>query len=137
LIGFIKLVTMGEIAGILQLLCKNAHHDKRPANALIAKAIELCSQNGISYLTYGQYIYDNKTDSPLTTFKRRNGFVEMRFPRYYVPLTAKGRFALQTRLHLGIKRFLPKSIRNMALNMRSAWYERKSMSQHTDATELE
>ena len=49
LIGFIKLVYLGNIASILNIVSKNAHYDKRPTNALIAKAVEICSQKGISH----------------------------------------------------------------------------------------
>ena len=59
-------------------------------NALIAKAAEVCEQKGISHLIYGQFIYGNKRRSSLVEFKRRNGFEQVNFPRYYIPLTLKG-----------------------------------------------
>ncbi len=43
-------------------------------------------------------------------FKRRNGFRERRFRRYYVPLTVKGHLAIKTGLHLGLRRLLPASV---------------------------
>ena len=42
LIGILKVVYRGDIASILQLLVKSRHQDKRPANALLAKAMEIC-----------------------------------------------------------------------------------------------
>jgi len=125
LIGFIKMVYMGEIAGILQNLCMNAHYDKRPANALIHRAVEICCTKGIKYLIYGKYTYGGNSNSPLTEFKRRNGFEQVLLPRYYIPLTAKGRIAVRLRLHLGYKRLLPRSFIDLAIRLRSRWYERK------------
>jgi len=124
LAGFVKMVYMGNTAGILQLLCKNGHYDKRPANALLARAVQECHQRAIHYLTYGQYIYASKTDSSLTEFKRRNGFQEFLLPRYYVPLTLRGRIAVRTGLHRDLKRLLPAPAMNIALKARSTWYER-------------
>ena len=61
--------------------------DKRPANALIAKMVEVCEAKGISHLIYGLYNYGNKRNSSLLEFKIRNGFEEFLVPRYYIPLT--------------------------------------------------
>ena len=46
LIGFMKLVHIDEVASIMQFLSKNAHLDKKPMNALLAKAVELCEKSG-------------------------------------------------------------------------------------------
>ena len=126
LIGFMKLVWIGEIAGILQLLCKQAHSDKRPANALLERAVAMCCARGVRYLTYGQYSYLQKKQSSLTEFKRRNGFDAIRAPRYYVPLTLKGRAGLSFGLHRGWRNLVPGSILALALNLRAAWYRRTS-----------
>lgn len=123
LIGFIKLIYMGEIAGILQVLCMNKHSDKRLANLLIARAVEICCTKGCKFLVYGKYIYGSNANSPLTEFKRRNGFEQILLPRYYVPLTAKGRVAVQLKLQLGLKRLLPQIVQDIALDLRSRWYE--------------
>jgi hypothetical protein len=119
LIGFIKLVYMGPIASILNIVTKDQHYDKRPTNALIAKAVEICAQKGISHLIYGKYTYGNKTDSSLREFKHRNGFEEIRFPRYYVPLTLKGRVAVRLKLHRGLLGILPASVIALLLKLRS------------------
>src|SRR5207247_2863912 len=55
LIGFMKIVFVGKVAAMMQFLSKISHYDKRPANALIAKAVEHCAREGMSYLTYGKY----------------------------------------------------------------------------------
>lgn len=91
MIGFLKLVYRGNVASVLQLNSKAAHYDKRPSNALLAKAAELCEAKGISYLTYGLFNYGNKGDSSLREFKVRHGFGEMLVPAYYIPLTLWGK----------------------------------------------
>lgn len=123
LIGFMKLVHMGEITGVLQILCMNRHTDKRPANLLLAKAMEICCARKCKLLVYGKYIYGKNSDSALTEFKRRNGFEQIMIPRYYVPLNRKGKIAVRLRFHLGIKHVLPKSLQGIALSLRSRWYE--------------
>ena len=70
------------------------HRDKAPTNALIAKAVEVCAEKGISYLTYGKYHYGKKDAKSLSDFKMRHGFDKIDIPRYYVPLTLKAKFAL-------------------------------------------
>ena len=124
LVGFIKMVRTGEYASVLQLLCKQAHQDKRPANALLARAVQRCCADGLPYLVYGQYAYGNKTISPLTEFKRRNGFEQYLLPRYHIPLTVKGRLALALGLHRDWKEWLPRSAWDLALTVRAAWYRR-------------
>jgi hypothetical protein len=122
LIGFIKIVYVEKIARMMQILSMNSHFDKRPANAMIAKAVELCSEKGASHLIYARYIYGTKANSPVTEFKRRNGFEQLLFPTYYVPLTAKGRMAIALKLHLGIRNLIPESVMNMLLNTRAKIY---------------
>ena len=85
-----KIVYRGDVASILQMLSRASHHDKRPANALIAKAVELCEAKGISYLTYGMFNYGNKRASSLRDFKIRNGFEEILVPQILRPLDEMG-----------------------------------------------
>jgi tRNA(His) 5'-end guanylyltransferase len=117
----------------LQLLCMNKHYDKRPANALIAKAVELCVEKGVSYLVYGRYVYAGNTKSSLTEFKRRNGFEQILIPTYYIPLTFKGRVFMKLGLHLGLKRLLPERILSMFRELRSNIYERSILGKHPSA----
>ncbi|HEY1791173.1 MAG TPA: hypothetical protein VGJ73_23705 [Verrucomicrobiae bacterium] len=126
LIGFIKIVYVDRVAHILHILGANAHYDKRPINALIAKAVEVCEQRNAGYLVYGQYTYGNKTQSSLVELKRRNGFEQINFPRYYVPLTWKGKIAVALRLHRGATGLLPSRVLNIAVNARSWLNERRS-----------
>ena len=119
LIGVLKLVYRGDIASILTFLPKTSHNDKRPANALIAKAVALCEEKKISYLTYGMFNYGNKQHTPLREFKIRNGFGEILVPRFYVPLTAKGSVSLKLRLHRGLLGILPHRAITLLVRLRT------------------
>ena len=121
-IGFLKLVYRGEVASILQLNSKEAHYDKRPSNALLAKAAEICESRGVRYLTYGLFNYGNKRDTSLQEFKKRHGFDEMLVPTYYIPLTVWGQLCVKTRLYRGPLGLLPNSVLRFALNVRAKWY---------------
>jgi hypothetical protein len=125
LIGFIKFVMVNKVARIMQILSMEAHADKRPTNALLAKAIEVCCENGATHFIYGKYIYGRKQTSPVTEFKRRNGFEQLDFPRYYVPLTRFGRFAIRCRLHRDLAHLLPENVTNVFLAARAAIYRRR------------
>jgi len=118
LIGVLKLVYRGDSATILTLLSKPSHADKRPSNALLAKAVELCAAKGIAYLVYGQLVYGKKRDSSLKDFKLRHGFEEMLVPRYWVPLTPWGALSLRAGLHQGLVEALPQEAIALALSVR-------------------
>ena len=123
LIGFMKIVYVGRVAAIKQNMSKLNHRDKKPANAMIAKAVELCEKKNLSFLTYYQYRYGKKQESPLTEFKRRNGFEEILTPRFYVPLTVKGRVALASGLHRPLAEILPGRLVEALLPLRTKWYD--------------
>lgn len=120
LIGFIKFVYVDQVANMMQILAKASHYDKRPMNALIAKAVEVCQEKGIAHLVYGKFTYGNKEKSQLAEFKQRNGFIQMDFPRYFIPLTIKGKIFLRLRLHRGILGLLPSSLINILWRIRAA-----------------
>lgn len=123
LIGFLHLIYRDGIASILNLTTAPSHFDKRPANALIAKAAEICAEKRISYITYGLYNYGKKHDHPLRTFKIRNGFRELLMPRYFVPLTAWGKVCMKAKLHRGAVGILPHSLITLAVGARARWYK--------------
>lgn len=138
LIGLVKVVYRGQIASILQCLPNARHSDKRPANALIAKTVELCEAKGISHLTYGLFHYGNKGDSPLLEFKIRNGFEEMLAPRFYAPLTAWGAFCISSKLHQGLLGIVPPSVISLGIGARAKWYDfvsRRRMSRCSSIAE--
>ena len=124
LIGFIRITYADKVASIIMLLSKMQHYDKRPSNALIAKAVEVCEHQGIAFLAYWKYVY-NDPKSSLTEFKRRNGFEQMLVPRYYIPLTIKGKIALSLGLHRELASHIPKPLLSQLLKVRNLWYERK------------
>jgi len=107
LIGFMKWVYVGAVARIMQVLTLNAHSDKRPMNALVAKAVEICNQKGTKYLVYGNLTYGNKMNDSMVEFKRRLGFEQANFRRYYAALTFKGDLALKLKLHRNLIHTLP------------------------------
>jgi hypothetical protein len=121
LIGFIKMVYVDRFAKTLHVISKTVHHDKKPTNALLAKAVEICQHKRVTHLVYGNFFYDDAASS-LTEFKRRSGFEKLLFPRYYVPLTAKAHIVLKLGLHRGIKAILPQSLVKVIRNTRSTIY---------------
>ena len=131
LIGFIKMVYVDRVAKIIHIISKMGHQDKRPMNALVADAVKVCEQKNIEYLVYCKYVYFGNRDSSLTEFKRRNGFEEVRFPRYYLPLTAKGVLALKSGLHKGLKNLVPVPMMNALRDLRSRYYRRRSNASET------
>lgn len=119
LVGFIKLIFTDDIGSLIQILAMGAHTDKRPMNALIAEAVKACLRRGCSYLTYGNFDYGTKANSSLAEFKRRNGFVKVEFPRYFVPLTRTGRVALGLGYRTSARDLVPRSVSERYVNIRA------------------
>jgi hypothetical protein len=126
LIGFIKLVFIGNVASILSINSKNGHFDKRPTNMLMAKAVEIAAERRMTHLIYGRYAYGNKAASPLTEFKRRNGFVQIDLPRYYIPLNWRGRLMLAVNAHRGLVGMLPAGVVDFLVKVRARIYALRS-----------
>jgi hypothetical protein len=124
LIGFIRMIYAGTIAITLQVISQKKHNDKKTTNALIAKAVEICALKGTSHLVYGQYVYRDRNSS-LTEFKRRNGFEQALLPRYYIPLTAKGRVALKLNLHHPLASRIPAPLLVELRKLRGFLHSRK------------
>jgi hypothetical protein len=121
LIGFLKMVYVDHIARLMQIIAKDAHRDKRPMNALIAKAVEVCEAKNRTHLIYGNYLYLQGPDS-LTAFKHRNGFEEFLVPRYYVPLSRIGKLALSLHLERGPRAWVPPSVQESLRRVRASVY---------------
>lgn len=119
LIGFMRFVYVDRLAKIMQILASIEHTDKRPMNAMIAKAMEICHEKGMTGLVYSRFRFGNKKESPLAEFKRRNSFEEVVFPRYFVPLTFKGRIAVKLKLHRGLLGLLPSGVIEQLLRVRT------------------
>jgi len=122
LIGFIKMLIGDNWARTVTVVSKIAHKDKYPINVLFSSCVEYCLANGITYLVYGRYEYGNVGSQTLTDFKKHNGFKKMMVPRYYIPLTLKGRIAILLRLHHGIAELLPRRVIQTGLKIRRKYY---------------
>jgi hypothetical protein len=123
LIGFLKMVYVDNMATIFHIISMDEHYDKRPQNVLIAKAAEVCEQKGVSHLIYGKFVYGNKRRSSLVEFKRRNGFQQANFARYYIPLTLRGDLFIRLRLYRGFTGLLPEPILHVLLSCRAWFYK--------------
>jgi hypothetical protein len=134
LIGLLKIVYRGEVASILQCLPKASHFDKNPANALVAKAMELCEARAVSYVTYGMFRYGNKRHDPLLEFKIHNGFEEVLVPRFYVPLTRWGAVCIGIGLHRGLLGILPPKVIMLGAGARAKWRNLKQSTSRCSST---
>ena len=124
IIGFIKLLYSKAYARASGTITKLSHRDKSPMNALLAKAVEICADKKIPYLIYGKYVYGRKGEDSLTAFKRHNGFRRIDVPRYYIPLSLRGKIGLKLGLHHGLSGVLPDRILRILSRIRSLWYSR-------------
>ncbi len=116
LIGFIKFVRGNNVASLMHILSKVAHRDKAPTNGLVAKAVEMCAEQKLAYLHYSVW-----SRRGLGDFKKHHGFVQHDVPRYYIPLTWRGRLMLKLNLHRGLVEFLPEKWVDELIVLRSRW----------------
>lgn len=127
MIGFIKLVRhpawmqQPGWASLMQIVSLVAHRDKAPTNALIAKAVELCTAAGLPALQYGQWSRRSMGD-----FKLHHGFKPVPVPRLHVPLTLKGRSALALGWHKPLAARLPEQQVDRLVAWRSRWHEART-----------
>ncbi len=122
LIGYIKLVNAGKYMRTMGILSKIAHNDKAPMNLLIAKAVEICAEKKIPYLTYARFEYGKRGSETLKEFKRHLGFENIVLPRYYLPLSNWGKLIMLFNLHNNFFDLLPERWIRILLNLRSNWY---------------
>lgn len=123
LIGFIRMVYVGKSAVLLQIISMIKHRSRCVTNALLAKAVEISAAKGMSHLIYAKYICNNRS---LMDFKRHNGFEQILYPRYFIPLTIKGALALRLNLHRGITNAMPRFLIGIGFQLRWFWWERLS-----------
>ncbi len=124
LIGFIRMIVVDRVATTLQVIAQQKYFGKKPTNALIAKAVEVCEKRELSHLVYGSYVYTDPHSS-LTEFKRRNGFQQMLIPRYCIPLTRSGAVSLSFGLHRPASRWMPYPIIRRLRDLRDRWNYRR------------
>jgi hypothetical protein len=126
LIGFAKVTHSQNYSILMNIVAKIAHRDKAPTNALIDKTVKLCTDRGIPLLNYGVWGRRGLND-----FKVASGFTCLEVPRYFIPLTLKGRLALKLKLHRELKNYLPESWILFAAEARRRWNEKKFRTQFT------
>jgi hypothetical protein len=107
LVGFIQLLYGEDIVIISQILSMMKHWDKALNNALLAKAVEVCSSKSQRWLMYGRI----GNHPSLDKFKESNGFVRYPLTRYFVPLTWKGKVDVRLGLQREFKDALPQSLK--------------------------
>jgi len=117
MIGFIMLSNGGRFGLTGQIISSIKHRDKSTNNALIAAAVEVCEKRGLEHIVYLYWREDS-----LSEFKRRVGFEKTSVPRFYVPLTLKGKLGLKTGAHRGWKAAVPDPIKDRLKSLRRSWY---------------
>lgn len=123
-VGYLKIVWDRRTAAIMQILSKISVRNNRTNNALLAEAVRQCCERSVEYILYEKYTYGNKADHSLTQFKKNNGFIRIDLPRYYVPLTTVGEFALRLDLHRPFIEKLPEWTQAPVRRLRAKWYAR-------------
>jgi len=131
MIGFVKLTTDAQRtqACLVHILSMVKHNDKAPTNALISQSVRYCAEHKIPFLVYEHFHYGNKQGDSLSHFKEVNGFERVDLPRYYIPLTAKGKLALRLGLHHRLADRLPASVAGKLRDLRTAWYRHRFQTQ--------
>jgi hypothetical protein len=117
LVGFAMLGNAGTFCDLGQIIAMAKHRDKAIPNALIAKAVEICERLKWRHLVYGYW-----TEDSLAAFKRHSGFYEARMPRYFVPLSVRGRAGLLLGAHKGWKSIVPAALTGRLKQLRASWY---------------
>jgi len=102
MIGFMKLYQGNNIMRTVHIIAMLSHRDKPVQDALIAKAVEICNEKKIGFLHYGDW--DTRS---LGAFRMKHGFEQHDCPRYFVPLTARGKLMLKLKLHHPLRERLP------------------------------
>jgi hypothetical protein len=127
LIGFAKLTTDENRiqANLMHLLSMVEHKEKAPTNALIAHSVRACADRSIAFLVYQNFVYGKKGVDSLSHFKEVNGFERIDLPRYFVPLTPLGSFALKMGFHHKLTERLPAPVLAKAREWRDSIYSRK------------
>ncbi len=114
MIGFAQLLHTDKYTLLSQILSLEAYREKAPMNALISKSVEVCAEKGIKYLIYGRMGVGG-----LGNFKRNNGFKKKFVPRYYIPLSTKGKIALMLGLHKGLTGVIPENLKDKLIRLRA------------------
>ena len=114
LIGFAQLLHTDKYTLLSQILSLETYREKAPMNALIAKSVEVCAEKNIRYIVYGKM-----SAGGLGDFKRHNGFQKKLVPRYYIPLSTKGKVALTLGLHKSLVGSIPEKLKDRLVRLRA------------------
>jgi len=121
LVGFVKLVyAEGRFANPGLIVSKLEFRRKYVNNALVAKAVELCTRKSTPYLTYTNWRRGSQAD-----FLMRHGFEKICVPRYWISLTRKGGMAINTGFHHSFRTRIPEPILGFFLDLRKSFYDRR------------
>jgi len=120
LIGFVKIVHGRGVSNLMNIISMIAHRDKAPTNALIARAVEICAQRGVSILHYGLW-----SKRGLGDFKKHHGFERMDVIRYFTPLNLRGKLAVGLKLHRKAADMVPDKLADVLVDLRTKWNARK------------
>jgi len=116
MIGFAKLFHGNDILRTVHIISKLSQRDKPVQDALIARAVQMCEEKNIHRLQYGSW-----SRGGLGTFKEKRGFVKLDYSRYYVPISFRGKWVLQFRLHHGLKGRLSEKWVESLIALRTSW----------------
>jgi hypothetical protein len=125
LVGFLKLVVDQDRqqAQVMQIVAMLKYRDRAPTNALIAQAVRSCADRKLPYIVYSKFSYGEKRRDSLADFKKSNGFKRIEMPRYYVPLTLRGRLAMRLGLHHRLSERIPEPLVRGIRRVRGLWYD--------------
>jgi hypothetical protein len=130
LVGFVKLIYAEErFANPGLIVSKLEARKKYVNNALIAKSVELCCQDRIPFLTYTKWRRGSQAE-----FLMRNGFQKVTVPRYWIPLSPRGKIAIKLGLYRDIRSFIPDRLLAAILELRSWFYSRRHNDYRKAAT---
>lgn len=120
LVGLVKLVySKGRFANPGLIISKLEFRKKYVNNALVGRAVEECTKDGIPYLTYTNWRRGSQAE-----FLIRHGFQEICVPRYWIPLTRKGALAIKLGCHRKLRTYIPDSLLERFREWRNAIYGR-------------
>ena len=120
LVGLVKLVyAEGRFANPGFIISKLEFRKRYVNNALLAKSVELCCNDGVPYLVYTTWRRGTQAE-----FLIRNGFEKTLVPRYWIPLTTKGAVAIKLGFHRNIRRYIPDSLFIALLQLRKMFYNK-------------
>jgi len=120
MIGILKITHGKGFSSVMQIVSKVGDRDKAPTNALLARTVELCAERNIPLLHYGIWFRRG-----LTEFKKHHGFAEMNLPRYFVPLSLRGKIGLKLKLHRNPIDVVPGNLQDLVADWRTKWYTHK------------